>query len=183
MRDPIPVTIVVQLLLSIAIWFGSRGEHLLEEDGVEVFRISPPIAWMLAIASFCIAIILAVAMVALYLTPPDVPIHVMLGELLFFFFGIYGIYCISMRIRVDGNSFRVNSLFRKQITHFRDIGSVSDKVTGRYRTLDVSDSRGKRVLYVTSTFLPDYDELVNLLQEGVREHRAGGIDVDHSKAS
>jgi hypothetical protein len=170
MNDFIPVTFAIQLLLSVLIYFGSGGQHEIDTDGVEIFRINPLIAWMAAIMSFAISIVLGFAIATAKPTPMDAPLAIMLGECLFFFFGLYGVYCIRMRVRVDSESICVSGLFRKRITHFRDIRSSNDKVTGRYRTLDVINMRGKRILRVTSSFLPDYANLVELLQDGIRKN-------------
>jgi hypothetical protein len=109
MHDFIPVTFVVQFIISILLYFGGRGRHEVDSDGVDIFRMSPAIAWMVTVATFAIAVILGYAIVTSTPTPLDAPLGIMLGEVLFFFFGLYGIYCITMRIRVDSESLRVSS--------------------------------------------------------------------------
>jgi hypothetical protein len=170
MRDFIPVAFFVQFLLSILIYFGSKGQHEVDADGVDIFRIKPAIAWMITTVSFAISVVLGFAIIASKPTPSDAPLSIMIGELLFFFFGLYGVYCIRMRIRVDTQSIRVKNLFWTHVTDFRDIRSLDDKITGRYRTLDVLNLQGKHVIHVTSTFLPDYDDLVELVKVRMREH-------------
>jgi hypothetical protein len=166
-RDLIPVTFFVQFLISVLIYFGGRGQHEVDANGVDIFRIKPSIAWMVTIASFCCSAILGFGIFSLAQNPSGAPISLMLGEALLFFFGLYGLYCVKLRIRVDARAIRVKTLFGDRLTNLRDIGSVDDKVTGRYRTLNVLDLRGKRVIRITSTFFPDYDELVDLIKNGV----------------
>jgi hypothetical protein len=96
----------------------------------------------------------------------------LVAELATFAGGLYGIYGITMRIRVDSESLRVSSFLGARVTHFRDIRSVTDKETGRYRTLDVINVHGKRILRVTSSVMPDYSDLVYLLQQGVKKGHA-----------
>ena len=62
-----------------------------------------------------------------------------------------------MRIRyVDFvKSVLVRQLFRNNVTKFDDVQSVTDQLTGRFRTLDVRDKRESQVLRVTSSFLTD----------------------------
>ena len=54
-------------------------------------------------------------------------------------------------------------------TNFRDIKSLNDKDAGRWRVLDVIDARGRRILRVSSSFLSDYGQLVNLLEDGMND--------------
>jgi predicted amidohydrolase len=171
MRDFIPVAFFVQFVLSIFIYFGSKGQHEVDADGVDIFRIKPSVAWIVTIASFGISAILGFAIFTSKPTPTDAPLSIMIGELLFFFFGLYGVYCIRMRIRVDAQSIRVKKLFRTHETYFHEIRSLDDRQTGRYRTFDIVNDQGRRILRVTSTFLPDYENLVQLVEEGVRTHR------------
>jgi hypothetical protein len=170
MRDPIPVAFFVQFVLSVVIYFGSKGQHEVDAEGVDVFRFKPTVAWIVTTASFGISAILGFAIFTSKPTPTDAPLSIMIGELLFFFFGLYGVYCIRMRIRVDAQSIRVKHLFRTHQTYFREIRSLDDKQTGRYRTFDIIDDKGQRILSVTSTFLPDYENLVQLVEQGVRKH-------------
>jgi hypothetical protein len=179
MRDFIYLTFVVQIIISIFLYFGARGRHEVDSDGVDIFRINPPIAWMITIMSFAIAALLGYGVVTSKPTAMDAPLGIMLGHLLFFFFGLYGIYCITMRIRVDAQSIRVRSVLPTRIIYFRDIGSSTDKVTGRYRTFEILSMRGKRVLLVTSSFLPDYDQLVNVVQTGIHDHQSS-LSIKHS---
>ena len=171
MRDFIPVAFFVQFVLSIFIYFGSRGHHEVDADGVDIFRIKASVAWMVTIASFGISAILGLAILTSKPMPTDAPLSIMIGEFLFFLFGLYGVYCIRMRIRVDAQSILVKKLFRTHETNFHEIRSLDDRQTGRYRTFDIVNDQGKRILRVTSTFLPDYDNLVQLVEEGVRTHR------------
>jgi hypothetical protein len=172
MHDFIPVTFVVQFIISILLYFGGRGRHEVDSDGIDIFRMSPAIAWMVTVATFAIAVILGYAIATSTPTPLDAPLGIMLGEVLFFFFGLYGIYCITMRIRVDSESLRVSSFLGTRVTYFRDIGLVTDRETGRYRTLEVMDVHGKRIIIVYSSFLPDYGDLVYYLQHGIKKNGA-----------
>jgi hypothetical protein len=172
MHDFIPVAFVVQFIISILLYFGGRGRHEVASDGVDIFRVGPSIAWMVTVAAFVIAAILGYAIVTSTPTPLDAPLAIMLGEVLFFFFGLYGIYCITMRIRVDSESLRVSSFVGTRVTYFRDIGLVTDRETGRYRTLKVMDVHGKRIFIFYSSFLPDYPDLVDYLQRGIDKNRA-----------
>jgi hypothetical protein len=169
----VSVTIVVQLVLSVLIYFGGKGQHEVDTDGVEIFRIKPSVAWMMTIVSFAISLLLAFAILSSKPTPFDAPVAIGLAQLLFFFFGLYGVYGIRMRIWVDAESIRVKNLLRTHVTYFRDIRSLDDRITGRYRTLDILSLQGKRVIHVTSTFLPDYDDLVQLVRAGMRDHGVG----------
>jgi hypothetical protein len=79
--------------------------------------------------------------------------------------------CAFLHIPVDSKSVRVSSFLGARATCFRDISSVTDKATGRYRSLDVINTRGKWVLRVTSAVLPDFGDLVYSLQEGIKKSR------------
>ncbi|SRR6266851_6734434 len=171
-NEVISVGFVVQFLLSLCMLFGGAGKHRVNSDGTDVFRINRAIAWMATISSFAISGILAYGIAVTKPTPMDAPIAIMLGELLFFFFGLYGLWGLAMRIRIDSDSIRVDTPLGTRVTHFNNVRSSTDKVTGRYRTFDVINDKGKRILRVTSTFLPDYEELVQLVEQGVRAHRS-----------
>ena len=172
MHDFIPVAFGVQFIISILLYFGGRGRHEVDSDGVEIFRMKPSIAWMATVGAFAITVILGYAIVTSTPTPLDAPLAIMLGEVLFFFFGLYGIYCITKRTRVDSESIRVSSFLGTRVAYFRDIGFVTDRETGRYRTLEVKDVHGKRIWIFYSSFLPDYGDLVYNLQRGVDKHLA-----------
>jgi hypothetical protein len=172
MHNFIPVAFFVQFMISILLYFGGRGRHKVDSDGVDIFRMSPAITWMVTIAVFGIAVILGRGILTSTPNPLHAPLAIMLGEVLFFFFGVYGIYCITMRIRVDSESMRVSSFLGTRLTYFRDIGLVTDKETGRYRTLKVIDASGKRIAIFYSSFLPDYDDLVSSLQQGIRRNHS-----------
>jgi hypothetical protein len=60
----------------------------------------------------------------------------------------------------------------KRAVLFDHIGSVTDKVTGNYRTLDVKTRAGKRVLYIGSSFTSDYAALADLMQYGAKHNNA-----------
>jgi hypothetical protein len=167
LRGIIPITLVVQVAISILAIASARSDHHVATDGADTFRISPSAAWFITIGAFGFATFLAVVILAAKPTPMNAPIGLMLGEMATFVVGLYGIYCITMRIVVDSQSMCVKSLFRKRIAQFSEIRSVTDNVTGNYRTLEVLNVRGKRLLKVTSSFLPDYDDLVGLLQNGI----------------
>ena len=172
MHDLIPITFVVQFIISILLYFGGRGRHEVDSNGVDIFRMRPSIAWVATVAAFAIAIILGHAIVTSTPTPLDAPLAIVLGEVLFFFFGLYGIYCITMRIRVDSESLRVSSFLGTRVAYFRDVGLVTDRETGRYRTLEVVDPHGKRIFIFYSSFLPDYGDLVYNVQHGIDKNRA-----------
>jgi len=122
--------------------------------------------------SFTISAILGVGIAVAKPSPMAAPLSLMLGELLFFFFGLYGLFCIVMRIRIDSQSIRVKTIFRSRVTHFRNVRVSLDKLTGRFRTFDVINDQGKRILHVTSAFFPNYGDLVELVEERVRTHGA-----------
>jgi hypothetical protein len=108
-------------------------------------------------------------------TPLDTPLVHPMAELVTFSGGLYGIYCITMRIPVDSESLRVSSVFGARVTTFEDIRSLTDREGTRWRTLDVIDARAKRILYVTSSFLPDYSDLVYYLQHCVKKNLASDV--------
>jgi hypothetical protein len=159
---------VVQIVLSIFIYFGGRVARRRESSSLEVFRIDPWVAWLLTIASLVISITVAVALfVENPLSPDDAQPGLLMTELLFLLFTGYGCYCISMRIEVSESSICVRSFLGSKNADFRAIGSIKDKANGRWRTLDVNDKHGKRILYVTSSFLTDYALLVRLLERRI----------------
>ena len=88
---------------------------------------------------------------------------------------VFGIYCRSLEITVDLDGLRVASLFGERKTRFDGIGQVLDRETGRWRTLEVKARTGKRLLRVTSSFLPGYPELVDLLDDGTRSNSETGV--------
>jgi hypothetical protein len=139
--------------------------------------MDPRVSWWITILSFSICLFLGCAIVATKPNEADhLPVFAM-GELLFFSCGLQGLQYIKMRIRVDGTSLVIRGLVRSRTVLLDDIGSVKDTITGRYRTLDVHDRRGKRVLRVTSSFLTDYGGLVSLIKAGSDKHPGGATPV------
>jgi hypothetical protein len=172
MHDFIPVAFVVQFIIAISLYFGGHGRHEVDADGVDVFRMNPAIAWIVTIGTFAIAVVLGYAIMTLTPNPLDAPLAIILGEVQFFIFGIYGVYCITMRIRVDSESLRVSSILGTRVTYFRHISLITDRETGRYRTLEVIDVHGKRIAIFYSSYLPDYGDLVSSLQQGIRRNHS-----------
>jgi hypothetical protein len=169
MRDLIPVGLFVQFLISILTLLSGRRHHTSDGEGVDVFRIYPGVAWLLIVVCYSFAAFLGFLILTSHPTPLDAPVAFMVGEITTFGFGVLGIYCLTLRIRVDADALSVSSVFGKRATRLSDLVSVADKQTGRYRSLRVTDSRGNQVLNVTSSFLGDYDELVGLLQSAAQE--------------
>jgi len=163
------VTFVVQFLITVLMYLSGRGQHEVDAKGADVFRIFPVAAWFVTIGMYSIAAFTAYVIALAEPSPLSAPPAAFVAEVATFLGGLYGIYAITMRVRVDSESVRVSSFLGAEVTKFRDIGSVSDKETGRYRTLDVTDARGKRVFRVTSSLLPDYSDLVYCLQHGVKK--------------
>jgi hypothetical protein len=163
------VTFVAQILISVLMYLSGRGQHEVDANGADIFRIAPVAAWFTTIGMYSIAAFTAYIIIAANPTPLDAPPAAFVAEVATFLGGLYGIYGITMRIRVDSESVRVSSFLGTRVTYFRDIGSVTDRQTGRYRSLDVISTHGKWVLRVTSALLPDYSNLVYYLQDGVKK--------------
>jgi type II secretory pathway component GspD/PulD (secretin) len=163
------VTLSVQLLIGLLTYFSARSHHLRDADGADIYRIYPIAAWFIILVCFAFAALLGFVILTYRPTPFDAPIWAMLGELTTFAFGLSGIYYLTWRVRVDSQSLSVTSLFRSRTTRLSDIASAIDKQTGRYRSLRVTDSRGKVVLTATSSFLADYNELASSLEWAARE--------------
>jgi|ERR1035438_5579147 hypothetical protein len=163
------VTFVVQFLISVLMYFSGRGQHEVDAAGADVFRIFPGAAWFITIGMYSIAAFTAYTIAVATPSPLSAPPVAFVAEVATFLGGLYGIYAITMRIRVDSESVRVSSFLGARVIRFRDIRSVTDEETGRYRTLDVMDARGKRVLRATSSLLPDYSDLVYSLQHGAKK--------------
>lgn len=167
MNDVIPVIFLVQIAIPLLSLVAARAGHLQDAEGADIFRIAPSIAWFLIVMSFGISMgITIIVCLSKSISETDLP-SIVLGDMMFFFFGMYGIYCLTMRIRVNDQSICVKNLFRTRTVLFRDLRSADEKDNGRWRTLDVIDVKGRRILYVTNSFLPDYDNLVDLVQSGI----------------
>jgi hypothetical protein len=167
MRDFVPVVFVVQLVLAVLAYISGRSHHEVDAEGVDIFRISQIAGWFMTIGCLTIASFVAFDIVNAKPSPMNAPAVDWILELTTVFFGLIAIFYLTLRIRVDSQSVRISSYFGARTTYFRDLHSVTDKDGGRWRTLDVFDTRRKRILRVTSSVLPDYDELVNLLEDGM----------------
>lgn len=156
-----------QLGISLLACWAARRHHDNSVEGLDIFRIDPVVAWVMIIGGYGFAILFAIAIAVTQRSGLD-DVVMFLGEALFFFSGLYGIYCITLRITVDDTSLIVSSVFGRRQTLFADIHSVTDKIGGKYHTLCVRRTDGKRLLTVTSSFVSDYSDLVWLLQRGIR---------------
>lgn len=170
--DLVPVAVVVHLALPLVAYLSMRNQHSRQQDGADVFRYAPGAARFILIgASFFVLVFAAIAWTA----PPGdeiPPLTLYVAEAAFFLLALYGVYLITLRIRVDSSGFTLTSVFGKRAVMFDHVGSVTDKVTGRYRTLDVKTRAGKRVLHLGSSFIPDYDALSDLIQCGAKHSDA-----------
>ena len=146
----------------------TRGD-VSDVDG-NVFRINPWIGWSVAILSPAISIFCAI----LIFVPPPISQsdawELGLGSTAFFLLGIYGVYCVTLRVRLRAESMQVSSFLGTRTTRFYDIGSIEDKHGKNARVLKVRDMRGKRILYVPDYSVPEYDTLVDLLRDGVKKN-------------
>jgi hypothetical protein len=153
-----------------------RRYHVVDADGVNIFRTNSFAAWFITISGFAFFSLVAyVIFTTKHVEPVD-----WVGGLFLLFIGFIGIYYLTLCIRVDSQSLRVGSFLGARTTYFRDIRSVDSNEVGRWYTLNVINMNGKRILYVSSTVLLNYHELVNLLEDGtndrkVREARAPGM--------
>ena len=168
----VPVGVVVHLALPLIAYLAMRNQRSVQENGGTVFRYAPGAAWF--ILSGAILFMLVFAAIAWTARPGQgIPLLTLCAaETSTFLLGFYGIYLITWRIRVNDLGFTLTSVFGKRAIPFDQVGTVTDKVTGKYRTLDVKTRAGKRVLYVGSSFLPDYAALSDLIQYGAKNKDA-----------
>lgn len=169
MLDFIPLFLVVQLVLAVLTYASGRGRHEASANGIDIFRVSPIAGWFMTIGCLALASFAAFAILNAKPSPKNAPPVDWVFELTTFFFGLIAIYYLTLRIRVDSQSVRVSSFMGARTTNFRDIKSLNDKDAGRWRVLDVIDARGRRILRVSSSFLSDYGQLVNLLEDGMND--------------
>jgi hypothetical protein len=166
----VPVAVVVHLALPLIAYLSMRNQHSVQENGDDVFRYAPGAGRF--ILTGAILMVLIFATIA-WTAPPgqEIPLLTLcVAETAVFFMGLYGIYLITLRIRVDDSGFTLTSVIGKRAVLFDHIGSVTDKVTGNYRTLDVKTRAGKQVLYIGSSFMPDYAALADLIQYGAKRN-------------
>ena len=167
----IPVAVVVHLALPLIAYLSLRNQHSEQANGAEVFRYAPGASWFVLLGAI---VIMGVLAAIAWTAPPgkEVPLlMLMISEAAFILMTVYGVYLITLRIRVDEIGFDLTSLFGKRTVPFDQIGSATDRVTGRYRTLDVRTHKGKRVFCVTSSFIADYDALADLIQDGTKQSK------------
>jgi hypothetical protein len=168
----VPVAVVVHLALPLIAYLSMRNQHRVQENGDDMFRYAPGAGWFILIGAILMMLIFsAIAWTA----PPGQgipPLTLCAAETVILLLGLYGIYLITLRIRVDDSGFTLTSMIGKRAILFDHIGSVTDKVTGNYRTLDVKTRAGKRVLYIGSSFMPDYAALADLIQYGAKHNNA-----------
>jgi hypothetical protein len=172
MHGFIPAVLAVQLLLLVLTYVSGRGRHEVDKEGVNIFRISPVTGWFMTIGCLAISLFVAIDILDSKPTPMNAPVVDWVVELATFLFGLIAIYYLTLQIRVDSQSLRVSSFLGARTTNFREIGSVDNNEAGRWRTLNVTTTNKKRVLNVTSSFLPDYDRLVELLEDGMDDCKA-----------
>ena len=177
--DLIPVAVVVHLVTPLIAYLSMRNQHREQKDGAEVFRYAPGAAWFILIAAMLFMII--VAFIA-WNAPPgeEVPLLTFsVAELALLVMAMYGVYVLTLRIQVSDTGFAIASLLRKRVVPFDQIGSATDRITGSYRTLDVKTRSGKRVLYLGSTFIPDYAALADLIQHGAKQGKQNKSENAH----
>jgi hypothetical protein len=168
----VPITVVVHLALPLIAYLSMRNQHSRQESGADVFRYAPGAAWFILIGAILMMSLFAAIAWTSRAGQGIPPLTFCVAEAATFMMGLYGVYLITLRIRVDDAGFTLASVWGKRAVLFDQIGSVTDKVTGTYRTLDVKTLAGKRVLYLGSSFIPDYAALVNLIQYGARPSAA-----------
>jgi hypothetical protein len=164
-----PAEIVgIQATILVIMHLASRARRSDADSDANVFRIVPGISWLMAIASPLIS--------ALYVIAAFVPSYhhrkLFIGfSLMFFVVAVYGVYCVSLRIRLTEDSVIVSSIFGTRVTLFYDIASIEDKLTNRIRILKVKNTLGKQILYAADWYVADYPMLVELLKDDVSSAR------------
>jgi len=78
------------------------------------------------------------------------------------------IYYRTLEFRVDDGGLTVGSAFRKAFTPFSEIGTLKIRAISRGRALEVRTVHGRRVLFIQSAFLPEFDTLVRELERATR---------------
>lgn len=167
-RDLIPVAVVVHLLIPLIAYLSMRNQHYDKDGETDVFRYAPGAAWFILIGG---GLIMVVGAVIAWTAPRGQevpPLMLYVSESAFLLMAIYGVYLVTLRIRVTDNEFTLSSLFGTRVVPFDQVKSATDRVTGKYRTLEVKTRAGKRVLYIGSTFMPDYAALADLIQWGAK---------------
>ena len=157
------VLIALSLMLSISHRRGRGPRGAIDRE----FVTRPAIAWFITIGSLFLLTANLVSYFHLFTSKPapnNVPIFIILGDVTFIGFAVLGIYYKTLKICVDDKNLCVSSLFGSRKTPLRYISSVVVKNNGQWRTMDVHDARGRRVLYTTSS-LRDFDDLADVLSD------------------
>jgi hypothetical protein len=165
----IPVAVIVHLLIPLVAYLSMRNQHSEQDNGEDVFRYAPGASWFILVSA---SLIMVTLMAIAWTAPPgkEVPLlTLVVSESAFLLMAVYGLYLITLRIRVNDVGFILTSLFGKRVVRFDQIASAPDRQTGSFRTLDVRNHKGKRVFSVSSSFMPDYDALADLIQYGSKQ--------------
>jgi hypothetical protein len=158
------LVLVVLIGLGLAALISKRRARAVKTSDIEPITVDSYVAWFLIGSGLSLfTVILAIAFHDLISKPSNIPISAYFGEALFLGCTAMGLYLKTLKITVDDTTLSVSSFFGRRNTLLRDIGSVAVINNGQWRTMDVRDKRKKRILYITTTGLPRFDELADLL--------------------
>jgi hypothetical protein len=179
----LPIGCLIALGYLFLRYLPSRAPNKAARNSESIFRFSPVVAWFFVAGGLAFAGLAAFDVFSHRPNWTDTPTFVLLFGASGISIVLYGIYCLLIRYKFDSVSFRVNSLWGIRSIRFDFVGSIVDRNAGKWRTLEIRDARGKRFLYVSSSFLVDYALMVDELERKVRASRDASAGLHNSVAA
>jgi hypothetical protein len=170
MSSPGVVVLIVLVVLGMLAPLSRFWIHSARDNDDEPITVDPFVNWFLILGGlFVLALFLSVSFHDLITHPSNVPVSVFRGEGLFLGCAAMGLYLKTLKNTVDDTTLSVSSVFGHRNTLLRDIASVSVTNSGQWRTMDVRDKHKKRILYITTTGLPRFDELADSISANLHD--------------